>query len=90
MFLPVKIPIFDSFLIELDQKFRFMTTTFQKKTVKDIENRFMTLKELSEFYEIAPKTLRKYLKPFAFFLPRHKRKRIYSPEEVRFIIKNIG
>lgn len=90
MFLLVKIPIFDSFFIELLQKFRFMAVDFKKKSIKDIENRFMTLKELAEFYEIDDNTLRKYLKPFAFFLPRNKRKRIYSPEEVRFIIKNLG
>jgi len=49
---------------------------------------FCTLKQISDYFEIDVKTMKKKIEPLQMFIEKKgKRKRLYSPEEVE-LIKN--
>lgn len=67
-----------------------MTAEIHNINPKNVENKFLTLEDLSKMYGIGKATMYKYLKPLRVFMPKCKRKRYYAPLEVKFIIENLG
>lgn len=67
-----------------------MSTKFDKRKAKRLENRCYSASELATFYGIHRNTMYKYLKEMAFMFQKNKRKRIYNQIEVQFIIQNLG
>lgn len=51
---------------------------------------YVTLQQIADFLHISDRTLREKIVPLRPFLNYSKRKRLYSPEEWDFVLKNLS